>query len=568
MIGVIGRRNSSRLAGADPVRTGSLRLRVAGWVLVLLVCTLTGLGILVNVLLRQALVDDLHTRLDDRAGFAAVLQEQGVTGQALADKTAGQGVLATFTAGSKQYIGRGYDNGPTRRPPAGPRPRPAVVPTVTFAEVDGSVVASVRLRDGALQLRTSEAEINNTLAALQRIELLAGAGTLAVTALLLYAVVGRALRPLHRMTELAARIRDGARGRRLHPTRPGTDLGRTATTIDQMLDALEAAETSSRQAELRMRQFLADASHDLRTPLAGVIAGSEQLLRTPVGRAQREQRLVAVVRQARRAGRLVDDLLLITRLDAGTAVTRQLRSRVEVAALAAAELAAAELAAARLRYPELVVDLQAAGDTAVDADPDQLARAIGNLLDNAAKAGGPIRLSVQSAPGCVRIAVDDSGPGVPSEDRERIFDRFVRLSSSRSDTGAGLGLPISRAIARSHGGELRCLRAGSGGATFELQLPAAATAAAQERRRASRPTAAPLAASSTAESARLSTSGHGPGDAVPDSARSIGFTNGIQRTSSTIRQQDSPANSVQPRRPTNSREHGRPMAMPVSAAER
>lgn len=466
----------------DRVRTGSLRLRVAWWVLALLVCTLTGLGILVNVLLRQALVDDLQTRLDDRAEFSAVLQEQGVTGQTLADKTAGQGVLSTFTAGSQHYIGRGSDSRPVGPPPAGPRPQASVVPTVAFSEIDGSLVATVGLRDGTLQLRTSEAEIDRTLAALQRIELLAGAGMLAVTALLLYVVVGRALRPLHRMTELAARIRDGARGRRLRPTRPGTDLGSTAATIDQMLDALETAEASARQAELRMRQFLADASHDLRTPLAGVIAGSEQLLRTPAGRAEREQRLVAVVRQARRAGRLVDDLLLMTRLDAGTCGTSPMRSLVDVPSVVDAELAAL-----RLRYPGLIADYIAVPGIAVDADPDQLARALGNLLDNAAKAGDPIRLSVQSSWGTVRIVVSDNGSGVPAADRERIFDRFVRLSSSRTDAGAGLGLPISRAIARAHGGELRCLPlpvdsaglAGGGGiasagARFELSLPASA----------------------------------------------------------------------------------------------
>ncbi|MGI8417591.1 MAG: sensor histidine kinase [Nakamurella sp.] len=439
-------------AGPDRVRTGSLRLRVACSVLALLVCTLTGLGILVNVLLRQALVDDLQTRLDDRAEFSAVLQEQGVTGQTLADKTAGQGVLSTFTAGSTRYVGRGSDNRPAGPPPGGPRPRASVVPTVAFSEIDGSLVATVGLRDGTLQLRTSEAEIDRTLAALLRIELLAGAGMLAVTALLLYAVVGRALRPLHRMTELAARIRDGARGRRLRPTRPVTDLGSTATTIDEMLDALETAEASARQAELRMRQFLADASHDLRTPLAGVIAGSEQLLRTPAGRAEREQRLVAVVRQARRAGRLVDDLLLMTRLDGGTSSMPPIRSRVDVAGVIDAELAAL-----RLRYPGLIADCIAVPDTAVDADPDQLARALGNLLDNGAKAGGPIRLSVQSSQRTVRIMVSDNGSGVPAADRERIFDRFVRLSSARTDSGAGLGLPISRAIARAHGGELRCL---------------------------------------------------------------------------------------------------------------
>ncbi len=452
-----------------PVRTGSLRLRVASWVLVLLVVVLFALGALVNLLLRQALVDDLRTRLEDRAGFAAVLQEQGESGQSLADKTAGGGVLSTFTAGSRQYVGRNSDPRPPGPPPGGRRPAAAVAPVVTYTEVDGELVASVRLPTGTLTMRTSEAEINRTLVELTRIELLAGAGTLAVTALLLYLVVGRALRPLHRMTALAARIRDGARGRRLRPTRPHTDLGRTAATFDEMLDALEAAEAGAQQAELQMRQFLADASHDLRTPLAGVIAGSEQLLRTPTGRAEREERLVAVIRQARRAARLVDDLLLMTRLDGPPPPAPPARFPVELSALVDAEVTAV-----RLRCPDALVVVES-GPGAVLADPDQLARAVGNLLDNAVRAGGPVRVAVRSVDGSVRMLVEDGGPGVADAERERIFDRFVRLSPERSGPGAGLGLPISRAIARAHGGELRCLPSAVG-ARFELVLPAAVAA--------------------------------------------------------------------------------------------
>ena len=440
---------------------------MAAWVLVLLVAVLFALGTLVNLLLRQGLVDDLRTRLEDRAGFAAVLQEQGESGQSLADKTAGGGVLSTFTAGSRQYVGRNSDPRPPGPPPGGRRPAAAVAPVVTYTEVDGELVASVRLPTGTLTMRTSEAEINRTLTELTRIELLAGAGTVAVTALLLYFVVGRALRPLHRMTALAARIRDGARGRRLRPTRPRTDLGRTAATFDEMLDALEAAEASAQHAELQMRQFLADASHDLRTPLAGVIAGSEQLLRTPAGRAEREERLVAVIRQARRAARLVDDLLLMTRLDGSPPMAPVDRRPVDLSALVAAEVTAV-----RLRCPAASVAFEAEA-VAVLADPDQLARAVGNLLDNAVRAGGPVRATVRSDGGCIRVLVEDSGPGVAEAERERIFDRFVRLSPERSGPGAGLGLPISRAIARAHGGELRCLPAAAG-ARFELVLPAVA----------------------------------------------------------------------------------------------
>ena len=119
---------------------------------------------------------------------------------------------------------------------------------------------------------------------LRQIELIAGAGSPARRRSLLAGVVRAALRPLDRMSELARRIRERRPGaRRLRPTKRGTDLGRTAAAFDDMLDALESAEAQARSAEGQMRQFLADASHDLRTPLAGVIAGAEQLLRSPAG---------------------------------------------------------------------------------------------------------------------------------------------------------------------------------------------------------------------------------------------------------------------------------------------
>ena len=153
------------------------------------------------------------------------------------------------------------------------------------------MTATVGLRNGTLVLSTNESDIANTLARLRQIELVAGAATLLIAGLLLITVVRAALRPLDRMSGLARQIRDGTRGRRLLPTKPHTDLGRTAAAFDDMLDALENAEALAQSAAEQMRQFLTDASHDLRTPLAGVIAGAEQLLRQPAPRIEREERL-------------------------------------------------------------------------------------------------------------------------------------------------------------------------------------------------------------------------------------------------------------------------------------
>ena len=467
-----------------PLRTVSLRRRVTLWVLLLLLVVLAGMGLVVNWLLGDALRSDLRQRLEDKAGYAAVLQEQGVAGQTLADRLTGNGVLALYRSGNQEYVGQ--DQGPAAPPggadrgPRPPKPTPANEPSVIYSESGDRLVAAVTLPSGVLTLSTTENDITNALGRLRQIELIVGAGTIVLTGALLAGVVRAALRPLDRMSELARRVRSGTRGRRLRPTKRGTDLGRTAVALDDMLDALESAEAQARSAEEQMRRFLADASHDLRTPLAGVIAGAELLLRSPAGRTEREDRLVQVVRQARRAARLVDDLLLMTRLDGmdGNGPVRQ-RSIVDPGVLIDRELYQL-----RLRRPDL--QLTAAGGPLppVHVDADQLQRALANVLDNAAAAtpvGGAVTVSggLAGSAGSGRLAIRivDTGPGVPDDDRERIFDRFVRLSDSRAGAGTGLGLPISRAIVRADGGDLRCLP-WRGGACFEVVLPVAVPAPA------------------------------------------------------------------------------------------
>ena len=451
------------------MKTGSLRRRVAVSTLGLLVLVLVGLGILVNALLANALRSDLRSRLEDRANYASLLQEQGVSGQTLADKLAGSGVFSTFTTTGGHFVGRPGSplfGGPGG--PAGPGPRPTVAPSISYSESAGQLTATVKFSTGTLTLTSSEGDLDRTLSELRRIELLAGTGTVLVAGALLFVVVNGAMRPLTRMTELARRIRDGARGGRLRPRSPGTDLGRTAAAFDEMLDALESAERQAQQAELRMRGFLADASHDLRTPLAGVIAGAEQVLRNPGSRAEREAQLVAVVRQARRAGRLVDDLLLMTRLDNADESALAYAQNLDLALVAENEVHAA-----RLRHPGLRVVGEGGGEPLmVIGDPDRLPRLLANLLDNAAQSGASqVTITTARTSDVLRLRVTDNGPGIPEVDRERIFERFVRLDDSRSSAGAGLGLPISRAIAHAHGGELRCL-ALDDGACFELELPA------------------------------------------------------------------------------------------------
>jgi two-component system OmpR family sensor kinase len=457
---VIGRPVIGRPAALDdrPVRTGSLRTRVIVSVLGLLLVVLLALGATVNLILGERLRADLHQRLADRASLAQVLIAQDLSPQQLTDRLTGAGITATVSSSTGTVTGRDQlPPPPGLRGPRPPRPQlPASTATITTA--GGRLSASIPVDGGRLTLQASLADIDRTLSTLRSIELIAGAATLLITGLLLVRVVGLALAPLARMTTLAHRIAGGTRGRRLRPTRQRTDLGRTAAAFDTMLNALEQAEQQAQSAETRMRQFLADASHDLRTPIAGVIATAERVLRDDPARAARELRLIELIREARRAGRLVDDLLMMARLDAGAAEPER---RASVDARAAVGVAAARAA---LLDASLRIALQLGPTAEARFEPDHLDRVLTNLVENAYAAAGPggrIGITVHGTAEHVYIDVTDDGPGIEAADRERVFERFVRLDLQRGQRGgapgSGLGLPIARALSRLNGGDLMCL---------------------------------------------------------------------------------------------------------------
>jgi two-component system OmpR family sensor kinase len=269
-----------------------------------------------------------------------------------------------------------------------------------------------------------------------------------------------ALRPLEDMTGLARQIAAGDRGRRLGHPRTDSELGRTAAAFDTMLDELEAKEAG-------MRAFLADASHELRTPMAGLQANAELLLREELDRDAREQVAVAMIRETRRASRLVDDLLTMARLGQGGV-------QLAVERVDLAQLAGTELARARTLAPALTFVLSAGPEPIVLGDPVRLGQIVTNLLDNARHAtppGGTVTVTVGRSGDRVLLDVTDTGPGVPPAERTLIFERFGRgdASRSRNTGGAGLGLPIARGLAAAHGGDL-----GYVDGSFRLDLPAAA----------------------------------------------------------------------------------------------
>ena len=325
------------------------------------------------------------------------------------------------------------------------------------------------LPDGSrLTLVADTTAITEVRSLLRGVMVAAALGALAVAGLALLAGVAAALRPLDRMTAVAQRITAGDRGARLAPDRPGTELGRAAAAFDDALDALEDAEARARRAADELRGFLADAAHELRTPLAGVQALAEAMLVAPADAERGERRARLLVRETGRASRLVSDLLDLARAEGGLPLHR---TDVDLAVLAAAEVERVrELA------PRLTVILDAPVPAVVVADAGRVSQILVNLLDNARRHtpdGGAITVCVEAGDPCA-VVVADTGPGVPDDERDRVFGRLVRLQQARDrdSGGAGLGLPLARALARAHGGEL-VAEPSTAGARFRLTLPVA-----------------------------------------------------------------------------------------------
>ncbi|OSC39413.1 two-component sensor histidine kinase, partial [Mycobacterium decipiens] len=361
--------------------------------------------------------------------------------------------------------------GPPPPPPGPPPPPPDATATVVVHP----------LPEGARLILVADTT-QTTQVTRQLRQLMIGAGlvTLVVAALLLVVVSRAALRPLDRLTTLAKHIATGDRGRRLRPDRTDTELGRAASAFDGMLDALEASElraqraaASAQRAESATRQFLVDAAHELRTPIAGIQVAAEQLAASagqhesdPAARGQ-YRRASLLQSDARRAGRLVADMLDLSRIDAGLPLDLQ---ETDLAAIVVAEADRTAMLA-----PQIVVTRTGLTGLTVAADPTRVAQILSNLLDNARRytpAGGSITIDLSTDRGTAELTVTDTGPGVPADARDRVFERLVRLDAGRARDhgGAGLGLPIARALARAHGGELICLPH-KGGAQFRLSLP-------------------------------------------------------------------------------------------------
>jgi len=283
-----------------------------------------------------------------------------------------------------------------------------------------------------------------------------------------WVIAGRVLRPIGRITSVARDIQATDLSRRIELAGPDDELKQLADTFDAMLARLDAAFAAQ-------RQFVADASHELRNPLAIIRTNVDVALADPDADPQDLRHTITVVKRAGdRMSRLVDDLLALARRQEPTLE----HERVDLGA-AVAEASDDFLVPAEARG--IVLDRAIAPEVVVIGDRDALKRAVANLLENAVRLAPPstrIKLATGSEGGRAWIAVADEGPGIAAEDQQHVFDRFWRADKARSraDGGTGLGLAIVRQIAESHGGHVRLHSKLGVGSTFVIWLPIAPAA--------------------------------------------------------------------------------------------
>ena len=282
---------------------------------------------------------------------------------------------------------------------------------------------------------------------------------LLVVAATTWRVTGRALAPVEGIRTQVEAITATELHRRVPAPSGGDEVARLASTMNAMLDRLD-------EAAIRQGRFVADASHELRSPVATLRAHAEATLAAPA-RTSPEDLAGTVLAEALRLQGLVDDLLLLARAD-------EHRSTPRVRPVDLDDLVFAE--AGRLRSAgALQVDTTAVSAGRVSGDPGALGRVVRNLADNAARhARGRVAFSLAEEAGTVHLVVEDDGGGVPVEDRERVFERFVRLDEARARDGggAGLGLAIVREVVGAAGGTSRINSSRLGGARVEVALPA------------------------------------------------------------------------------------------------
>jgi len=458
----------------------SLRVRLLLGIFLLVSTGLLGLGIATYVALDAFLVQrvDDQLRLADpfaggQSGDRGPQHRPGPPGPGDGNLPAGSYAALVRSDGTVVREQSVTFGGPTTRPVL-PRPLPdagAGAATVVTTGAFRVLIRRIDNTDGVFLIVAEPlADVESTLAGLLRVEAVISSLVLLAVMLVALWIVRVGLRPLDRMRQVATEIAAGDLGRRVSPAVAHTEIGRLGLALNDMLSRIEHGFAEQKRTEDRLRRFVADASHELRTPLTSVRGYAELLRRRrsiPVAETELAQRRIE--EEAIRMSGLVDDMLLLARLDQGRPLDRESVDLARIARDAVAD--------ARVVAPNRPITLTAPDELPVPGDEMRLRQVFANLVMNAVvhtPATSPIEVSLGREDAWARLTVSDHGPGLSEPERARVFEPFFRADPGRSRDrgGSGLGLSIVAAVVGAHSGRVEAVETPGGGATFRVALPA------------------------------------------------------------------------------------------------
>ncbi|OBJ54503.1 sensor histidine kinase [Mycobacterium asiaticum] len=457
-----------------------LRVGLVAATLALVLCGLLASGVAVTSILRHSLVSRIDsTLMDATRTWAQAPWRHTVSngeGPGPARPPSKFYVRAVDPDGHTMTAINDRNAEPALPPDNDVGPDPTTLPSVSGSSIEWRAVTVRGPQGGLTTVAIDLSDVDHTVRSLMLLQAGIGAGVLVVVGIAGFVVVQRSLQPLSEVEQTAAAIAAGQLDRRVTERDPRTEVGRLSLALNGMLaqiqEALAASESSAataRSSEERMRRFITDASHELRTPLT-TIRGFAELYRQ--GAARDVSMLLSRIEgEASRMGLLVDDLLLLARLD----VQRPLEHH-QVDLLALASDAVHD---GRAIDPDRTISMEVfdgPGTPEVFGDEARLRQVLGNLIANAVQhtpTSADITVRVGTVGEDAILEVADEGPGMTQEDAERIFERFYRTDASRARAsgGTGLGLSIVDSLVKAHGGRVTVTTAPGEGCRFRVTLP-------------------------------------------------------------------------------------------------
>ena len=336
-----------------------------------------------------------------------------------------------------------------------------------------SVAGQITLADrysfptGSIIVGTSLSQVTNTVVLIERIVVIGSAAVVLLIGAGVFLVLRRGLRPIEAMAAQADRITAGHLAGRVAPHNPRSEVGRLGTALNGMLTRIEASVQEREASQEQMRQFFADASHELRTPIASLLANAELhqhgALTEP---AQITEVMRRMALETQRMGRLVDDMLRLARLGQHPGQGRELVDLTALVADCAQRV--------RITDPGRRWQVDIADELEITGDEELLRRAVDNLCANVlvhTPHDTAATIAATAGDGQVRIEVSDNGPGVTADKLPHIFERFYRAGTGASRPGSGLGLAIVAEVAAAHGGTAEAAPASPHGLRITLTLP-------------------------------------------------------------------------------------------------